>query len=560
MRFVSFLFPFFTLYLPIQYLFGSKGIGGPILETILIFCGILFWFQNRKSEDPKTFGVFFVSPVLWISFWSLFVFAEGIFYTKNALDSFLLGDLDYTAQLRMILPNHEGKFFQTQYYGTDENANFLSHHMAPAILLLSPFPFLFGSKLGFGIGIFFFASITIPLLFFYLRECSISEDLSLCACLLWAGSSSFYRLNHSLHFEVLVPFACLCVLIGIQKRKYRIAALGLCLFLGIKEDLAIYLAALSIGAVFADSKRKKEWISVFCICVFYYFLMVPALSNWAGHSAARNWKEYWGTGSENPVSTVLNYIQNSESRFQYWKGIRDLSLEWGLWNLTGGWVLFPFFALYSTFRLSIHPWVRDLYSYYVYPLIPFLIYFIKTGTSWIQKQTLRSKDVSETNADASVNLKEIKNPIEETKSTFNFLSFFPADKKPFFLILLALILSVYRNSKENGYPILLSPRPEHVAELEKILEEIPPNVSISAGFHISPFISLKNTAYPIRENRQWKEWIVFNLEYNSPYLSSEKILQRMETDLRSGKLSWVQKSKRFGLLRFNENKTDSNER
>ncbi|EMG01364.1 membrane protein, PF09852 family [Leptospira borgpetersenii str. 200701203] len=47
--------------------------------------------------------------------------------------------------------------------------------------------------------------------------------------------------------------------------------------------------------------------------------------------------------------------------------------------------------MYSVFRLSIHPWVRDSYSYYVYPLIPFLILFLKTGAIWIQDRTDKSK-------------------------------------------------------------------------------------------------------------------------------------------------------------------------
>lgn len=177
-----------------------------------------------------------------------------------------------------------------------------------------------------------------------------------------------------------------------------------------------------------------------------------------------------------------------------------------------------FFALYSAFRLSIHPWVRDLYSYYVYPLIPFLIYFLKTGTTWIQKRN---------------------------------------DKRTILWILLAFFLTVYRNTKENDYPIPLSPESDRAAELEKILEQIPPNVDVSAGFHISPFISLKNSVYPIRETRDWKEWIVLDLRYNSPYLSSEKILQRMESDLRSGKLRWVQRTDRFGLLRRDQPESET---
>ncbi|EMP08292.1 membrane protein, PF09852 domain protein [Leptospira interrogans serovar Pyrogenes str. 200701872] len=43
------------------------------------------------------------------------------------------------------------------------------------------------------------------------------------------------------------------------------------------------------------------------------------------------------------------------------------------------------------FKLSIHPWVKGLYSYYIYPLIPFLILFLKTGASWIQNHIYNSK-------------------------------------------------------------------------------------------------------------------------------------------------------------------------
>ncbi|ABJ78577.1 DUF2079 domain-containing protein [Leptospira borgpetersenii serovar Hardjo-bovis] len=520
---VLFLSPFFIFYLPVQYWIGSKGIGGLVLMGILLSIPILLWIQKRRKKEP--FLPLIVSPGILISYWSLFVFTEGIFYTATALDSFFLGDFDYTAQTRMIVPTIEGKFFQTQYYGPNENANFLSHHMTPGSLLLTPFPILFGSKLGFGIGIFFFASITIPLLYHYLRTCSISEELSLCASLLWSGSSSFYRLNHSLHFEVLVPFLCLCVLIGIQKRKFWITLISLCFFLGIKEDLSIYLAALAIALIPADKKRNKEWTFVFIICIFYYFIIFPILNEWAGISAERNWKEYWDTENKNPISIFLNYIQNSENRSQYWKGIRDLSLEWGFWNLTGGWILLPFFGLYSVFRLSIHPWVRDSYSYYVYPLIPFLILFLKTGAIWIQDRTDQSKT---------------KFPSSVSK-----------EKKLIFILILTFSFSIHRNSKESEYPIALSPKPDRTAELENILKEIPAGSSVSAGFHLSPFVSLKNPVYPIREDREWKEWILLDQEYNSPYLSSAKISERVDVDVLKGKLRWVRKTNRFGLLRLN---------
>ncbi|UOG40559.1 DUF2079 domain-containing protein [Leptospira noguchii] len=514
MKSYFYLLPFFILYLPIQYQIGSKGIGGLILIGILFCSSIFFWIQKQNKK--------FISSRFFILYWTLLVFAEGIFYTKTALDSFFLGDLDYTAQLRMILPVMDGNFFQTQYYGSDENANFLSHHMTPGILLLAPFPILFGSELGFGIGIFFFASATIPLLYYYLRKCSTPKELSLCATLLWSGSSSFYRLNHSLHFEVLVPFLFLCLLIGIQKQKTWILLSTLCLFLGIKEDLSIYLSALSFVLIFIENKRKKEWIFVFSICVFYYFIIFPFLNKLAGNSAEKNWKEYWG---QDPFFSILKYIQNPEYMFQYWKGIRDLSLEWGFWNLTGGWILFPFLGLYSVFRLSIHPWVRDLYSYYIYPLIPFLILFLKTGTNWIQYYIHNSN----------------------TK----FLHTFPKDQKLLLVLIFTFSVSIYRNSKETEYPIVFEPKPNQVEELKTILIQIPPSDSVSAGFHLSPFISLKNSVYPIRENREWKEWIVIDRKYNSPYLSSEKILERIDSDVQIGKLRWVQKTERFGLLCLN---------
>ncbi|EMP08295.1 membrane protein, PF09852 domain protein [Leptospira interrogans serovar Pyrogenes str. 200701872] len=98
---------------------------------------------------------------------------------------------------------------------------------------------------------------------------------------------------------------------------------------------------------------------------------------------------------------------------------------------------------------------------------------------------------------------------------------------------------------------MFEPKPDQVEELKTILKQIPSNDSVSAGFHISPFISLKNPVYPIRENREWKEWIIIDRIYNSPYLSSEKILERIDSDVQIRKLRWIQKTKRFGLLRLN---------
>lgn len=517
---VLFFYPFFLFYLPVQYWVGSMGWSGYCLILLLLFGGSFHWlFIRFQKESVFTWKI---SPMIWILFWSGFVFGEGINYTRNALHSFLLGDLDYTAQSRMMAATFSGDFFQTQYYGWNENANFLSHHMTPSILLLSPFPMLFGPSLGFGIGIFFYSAITIPLLYFYLRECSISEELSLAATLLWAGSSSFYRLGHSLHFETLVPILFLVILYGVQKQKIWILIIGLFLFLGIKEDLSIYLSALSATLIFADPKRKRIWISVLILCVFYLLILHPIFRWMAGSSAERNWREYWGSGFENPISSIGIYIQNPESRFQYWKGLRDLSLEFGFWNLTAGWILIPFLGLYSIFRLSIHPWVRDLYSYYIYPLIPFLILFLRSGARKLQEK------------------------VEDSKR--NFLMPDSRQQRWVYLILLTFLFSVYRNSKETEYPIPLSPKTQEAEELQSILKSIPEGGFVSAGFHLSPYLSLKNPTYPIRENRTLQKWILFHRKYNSPYLSSEKILKRVETEIKSGKIRIVERSENFILL------------
>ncbi|EMF82373.1 membrane protein, PF09852 family [Leptospira weilii serovar Topaz str. LT2116] len=124
-------------------------------------------------------------------------------------------------------------------------------------------------------------------------------------------------------------------------------------------------------------------------------------------------------------------------------------------------------------------------------------------------------------------------------------------KKLIFILVLTFSASIHRNSKESEYPIVLSPKPDRTTELKNVLKQIPAGSSVSAGFHLSPFVPLKNPVYPIRENREWKEWILLDQEYNSPYLSSEKILERVDADVLKGKLHWVQKTNRFGLLRLN---------
>ncbi|MBM9576485.1 DUF2079 domain-containing protein [Leptospira sp. 201903070] len=514
-----FLYPFFLLYLPVQYWMGSKGVFGYLIFGSLTLGIFLFWrLKNKKRESYKT-----VPPLFWLVYWSLIVWIEGIVYTKQALDSFLLGDFDYTAQARMMFTVIQGNFFETQYYGFHENANFLSHHLAPAILLLSPFTILFGAELGFGIGVFFFSAITLPLLYFYLRESFLTEELSLCAVLLWAGSSSFYRLGHSLHFEILVPFTFLLLLIGILKQKHWLTIGGLFLFLGVKEDLAIYLCGLSLVLIFIEKEKRKEWIFVFLVCLFHYWIFYPYLNSFVGNSAERNWKEYWGGAETNPSRTILNYIQNPESIRQYAKGLRDLSLEWGFWNWISGWIFLPFLGLYSIFRLSVHPWVREMYSYYIYPLIPFFILVLKKGAEKIQSW------------------------IEGKKR----IPFFPfaREEKLLLLIGITFFFSVYRNGKDGQYPIRLFLQKEKVEELYILLEQIPKGNSVSAGFHLSPFVSFRNSVYPIRENREFKDWIVFDHGYNSPYLSSEKIRERIQKETELGKIEIAEKTKHFSLYK-----------
>lgn len=514
-----FLYPFFLFYLPVQYWLGSRGIAGTLLLATLLFGVFFFWILQKKKYD-------LYKPIpshFWILYWSLIVFGEGIHYTENALNSFLLGDLDYTAQARMMSTLFKGRIFETQYYGWNENANFLSHHLSPSILLLSPFPILFGSELGFGIGVFFFSAITLPLLFLYLKESAISEELSVVAVLLWAGSSSFYRLGHSLHFEILIPVLFLLLLIGIKKRNPIVWIPSLILFLGVKEDLSIYLAGLSFFQIFTDKQRKREWVCIFLSSLFYFGILQPYFRSFAGNSAQRNWKEYWGGEEVNPVNSAFQYIQNPESIRQYAKGLRDLSFEWGLWNLISGWILLPFLGLYSLFRLSIHPWVREMYSYYIYPLIPFLIVILKNGAERIQYWIEREERIR--------------------------LFPFSKEKKILILLVLTFFFSVYRNGRDGQYPIRLEPNQEKAEELRTLLKTIPRGEIVSAGFHLSPYVSIQNEVYPIRENRDFKKWIVLDLAYNSPYLSSDKIQGRIRNRIDEKKIEIVSQTKHFVLCK-----------
>ncbi|TGK29100.1 DUF2079 domain-containing protein [Leptospira gomenensis] len=522
------LLPFFILFLPIQFLILP---GNERLPWIVVL--LLVGYPLRLLVEKKFPGKFLknarVLSYFFLVYWSCFIFGEGILYSKTALNSFLLGDLDYTAQERMLRASFSGDFFLTQYYGAGENANFLSHHMTPSALLLAPFSLVFPPNTSYAVASFFYASFTLPLLYCFLRDSGLSEDLSLSGTLLWAGSSSFYRLSHSLHFEILIPVAVLILYLGIRKRSFLLWTTGLAIYLGIKEDLSVYMAALSLGAVVYDRERKREWFYIFIICVFYFILLHPALRYLAGNTAERNWSDYWGTTFERPIQGVFQYVQNPENRARYWKGIRDLSLELGFWNWTGSWVILPFLGLYSVFRMSIHPWVRDLYSYYVYPLVPFLLLFVKTGAQTIERF------------------------VSGKEKPFLFLR--DKETKRTVLIVCAFVLSSYRNSLDSAYPIRLSVRPDKVSQLESLLRLIPSGDEVSAGFHVSPFLPGNNETFPIREDRSWKKWIVFDRKYNSPYVSSEKILDRLKPDLQSGAVKLVADTEDF-VLYCSENKAN----
>ncbi len=338
-------------------------------------------------------------------------------------------DADYVGMQEVIRSLGRRDFYLSRYYSNSGEGSYLSHHFAPALVLFLPFEYIMPDRWGYAIGILFYYLFGILLWasilwkkfnaqFLTINDDSHYKKLSMDVenksqnyihqipiffliifCLF--NSVYLYRLGTSFHFEVLViPLSALFFASYERwkhdKTKKRLTSviLSLTFFLMIKEDISIYLMLFLIPFIckesFDLSKQKifykikfqfsKFYTSpvtlIFIFCLLYssftmfvlpYFFHPTDRMTWIGALTQNYGEEY---------KKVTGFSKTIRIFF-------ELMISAGFGFVSNVNIFIGLTSIYLTHVFSERPWHHEVYSYYCYTIVPFLLY---SSYLWIKEK------------------------------------------------------------------------------------------------------------------------------------------------------------------------------
>lgn len=426
----------------------------------------------------------------WIRVSMGFVLLEFLFHgyelSRSFASSFQFHDADYVGMQEVVRNLLRGNGYLSTYYSAKGEGSYLTHHFSPSLVFFLPFESFGLARWGYAIGVYFYLSLgTIlwtELLLKKRTKQNGSGKIDLVYLLLFGiiANLYLYRLGTSYHFEVLVFPLSAVFFFYYEKQKLSLGLIvSLFAFLFVKEDIVIYFILFFMPSVIWNwisrfraernkNKEKKTFTNftsdtgflILLICLAY-FLFVFFLLPYFIVSNPEHWfgaltKEY--PESYKQVTSIPKSIQ--------------IFMELIMSSGTGFILNIPSFlgllSIYLTHALSQRPWHHEIYSYYCYTMIPFLLY---TGIVWLREKQ-------------SVSV-------------------------PIFFLFLTLLF--FRNLQDSNYPISLQkvglPKQEErqAKEVTRELESIG-NQKILRGsphvfsqYNLSFFLPLDATLYPLNQ-------------------------------------------------------------
>lgn len=418
---------FFLSSLITSFLFVSpKHFHAPFQKGVSLFFLGLFvytvWKNKKKLPNSKSFSQLFslqtqndlLPYLVWVSGFCFLLASSYHAYhlTQFFVDSFLFHDADYIGISDVLLSNALGKGFESHYYSEAINGSYLNHHFAPGMAFLSPFVKWIPNRYGLAIGVFFFYQLTTILwltwAYFVSQKNKSSIDLKF--LVIWVVLTNqlyLYRIGSSYHFEILVVLTgffffyqwerCKTLIVEggtrFTKQLYFLG-LSLILFLMQKEDIGIYLCLFFLPVILTSlyqvyrAYRENRFVtgaiqlkvfSLFGILLItllylgFVFFLFPILN---GSHSILGW------------SQVLR--QEYHSSFKQVTSVSK-SIQIYLELLTSGGLgviqlipeLLGISLIYLTHVISTRPWHHEVYSYYSYSLLPFLLY---SGILWLKSE------------------------------------------------------------------------------------------------------------------------------------------------------------------------------
>ncbi|XDD47217.1 DUF2079 domain-containing protein [Leptospira sp. WS39.C2] len=418
---------FFLFSLVTSFLFVSpKHFHAPFQKGVSLFFLLLFvysyWKQKSKFQSIVSIQKVFswqnqnkILPYLVYLSGLCFIITSSYhayLLTQTFVDSFLFHDADYIGISDVLQSIAEGNWFESHYYSDSGNGSYLNHHFAPGMFFLSPFVQWIPNRYGLAVGVFFCYQLTTILWLAWAYQVSIKSksNVDLKFLLIWViltNQMYLYRIGSSYHFEILVVFIGFFFFYNWERCKTLIAegetkftkhlfllGLFLILFLSQKEDIGFYLCLFFLPVFLVslidfvrnhslkgilDALKNRDGFLILGILfttvlyLGFVFFVFPFLN---GSDSIFGWTHVLRQGYHSSFKQVTSVSKSIQIYL-------EVLISGGLGMIQLIPELLGISLIYLTHLVSTRPWHHEMYSYYSYSLLPFLLY---SGIVWLKSK------------------------------------------------------------------------------------------------------------------------------------------------------------------------------
>jgi hypothetical protein len=318
-----------------------------------------------------------------------------------------------------------------------------------------------------------------------------------------------YRILTSYHFEILFVIFFLLLIHSLESKTSFIQILfwTICTIF-VKEDASIYLIIYFLGntiwiygkrikSKFKNLRRNKintklptkssseieseafrdgnfifagklSYLSrnliLLSISVFTFTVVLPLLRKILDVEAEENWWQIWSTWGTSTAGIVIGILSDLPRAFnevsKHSSTVIEIALSTGLLILVKPRYWFYILCLFGIHFLSSRLWHNSFYNYYIYPLLPILLYSTLEGWRTLRKKVSSSLRIS--------------------------------------VLLIILGISFYRNSWDNNFPFALpNSKLARVELAESMAAKIPKNSQVAVQFDLGIFLSNSSQIFPL---------------------------------------------------------------
>lgn len=455
-----------------------------ILNTKLTAFIFSFRIIRRKFNRFEVFKIFPFRDFSEIALLCAAVFiysAHFLIILNNHRNAFFLVDYDFVGLSDILANTLNGEFYKTVHYTLTDSSSYLSHHFSPGIILFAPFLYLTETRIGYAYGLLFYQVLFFILSGYLLYRKGVRGSNFTLGITIIFLNLYIYRLGLSYHFELIILVLSLLILLGIEFENNAVLLFSFAAVLLIKEDLSIYTGLLLLAS--GVLRKDKKLILLFFIALSYY-ISIKYIKVFLGLREEINWLENWSRWGSDYFEIARNiFYRFPEVSEILWKKI-PVILKF---LMSFGFVLLlsPLYLLFSIPVFMIHflsdrVWYNELYNYYCYSVLPFLVFSFYYSILKINR------------------LKEI--------STL--------------LLLVALGITLYQGSSDKEYPLKLM-KEDNVrsGDIVDTVLRIEPGKSVTYQFDMGVYISRKNSITPLRKRNIYTDYILVDLQKGaSPYV------------------------------------------